>query len=392
MDGQNPGDLAIPDELDSTERQLNPFPWYKKMRESTPVRYDETRDRWDIFRYDDVKRVLSEYETFSSMGASDIDPAGNLGTTMVDVDPPEHGRLRDAFDDYFIPGTLRNLSPSIRSIVDDQLDKALSDGSDVEVISELTSPITVLSVATVLGVPSEQWDMITQVFTTQNTDESGMGDVQQILNDLHEYFGNLIDERQQNPQNDLITVIADTESSETKLTRAEQTSFCSLLFLAGHSATNAVGHAFRTFAEEGLYTEIRDGDIDVGLAFDEVLRYRGPVASVSGRRTTKEVELNGTIIPADEQITAWIGSANRDPEVFDNPDQFQPERKPNRHIAFGHGPHYCLGAPLARIVANVVFNAVTERVKEIELAADSVEPQRDLVANGLTRLPMQFRT
>lgn len=111
MDEQNPGDLPIPDKLDSTERQLNPFPWYKKMRESTPVRYDETRDRWDIFRYDDVKRVLSEYETFSSMGASDIDPAGNLGTTMVDVDPPEHGRLRDAFDDYFIPGTLRWFQP-----------------------------------------------------------------------------------------------------------------------------------------------------------------------------------------------------------------------------------------------------------------------------------------
>lgn len=127
--------MHLPAGLDSPERQLDPFPWYETMRENEPVRYDEDHQRWDVFRYDDVKRVLSDYETFSSAGVSDFDPGGALGTVMTDVDPPEHNRLRGVVDEYFKPGNLRELRPSIRSIVDDQLDQALEDGADVEVIS-----------------------------------------------------------------------------------------------------------------------------------------------------------------------------------------------------------------------------------------------------------------
>lgn len=149
-------DERLPDNFNTTEGRLDPFPWYETMRENEPVHYDEDRQCWDVFRYDNVKRVLSDYETFSSAGASDFDPMGTLGTTLLDVDPPEHDRLRGVVDEYFEPGNLRKLRPSIRSIVDDQLDRALADGSDVEVISEVTGPVTVLTISRLLGIPSDQ--------------------------------------------------------------------------------------------------------------------------------------------------------------------------------------------------------------------------------------------
>ncbi|HET7325404.1 MAG TPA: cytochrome P450, partial [Halococcus sp.] len=353
-------DRRLPDGLNTTERRLDPFPWYETMRENEPVRYDEDRQCWDVFRYDDVKRVLSDHETFSSAGASDFDPMGALGTTLLDVDPPEHDRLRGVVDEYFQPGNLRELRPSIRSIVDDQLDRALADGPSVEVISEVTAPVTVLTISRLLGIPSDQWDVFRQFAPSMNADEVDEVDLDQMFGQMREYFEGLIQDHRQNPQEDLLSVIAD---EETPLSEEERTSFCIILFLAGHeTTTHAVGNALWTLEEHGLYEALRDGDIDRKQTFEEVLRYRAPVHSVSGRRTTEEVELNGTVIPAGERMMSWVAAANRDPRTFTDPEQFNPDRRPNPHIAFGFGPHYCLGAPLAKLEGDIILEAITDRI------------------------------
>lgn len=378
--------MHLPAGLDSPERQLDPFPWYETMRENEPVRYDEDHQRWDVFRYDDVKRVLSDYETFSSAGVSDFDPGGALGTVMTDVDPPEHNRLRGVVDEYFKPGNLRELRPSIRSIVDDQLDQALEDGADVEVISELTAPVTVLTISRLLGIPSDQWDVIRQWSFTSDMET----DIGQMFEQMSEYFGELIQERRQDPRDDLLSVIADPE---TPLSEDERVAFCILLFLAGHgTTTHAVGNALWTLEEQGLYEALRDGEIDRKSTFEEVLRYRGPVHSIAGRRTTEEVELNGTVIPAGEQVTSWIGAANRDSRQFDDPDRFDPDRRPNPHIAFGFGLHYCLGAPLAKLEGDVILKAVTDRIEMIELEEDALVPTPGRTTYGLNQLPMRLYT
>lgn len=378
--------MHLPAGLDSPERQLDPFPWYETMRENEPVRYDEDHQRWDVFRYDDVKRVLSDYETFSSAGVSDFDPGGALGTVMTDVDPPEHNRLRGVVDEYFKPGNLRELRPSIRSIVDDQLDQALEDGADVEVISELTAPVTVLTISRLLGIPSDQWDVIRQWSFTSDMET----DIGQMFEQMSEYFGELIQERRQDPRDDLLSVIADPE---TPLSEDERVAFCILLFLAGHgTTTHAVGNALWTLEEQGLYEALRDGEIDRKSTFEEVLRYRGPVHSIAGRRTTEEVELNGTVIPAGEQVTSWIGAANRDSRQFDDPDRFDPDRRPNPHIAFGFGLHYCLGAPLAKLEGDVILKAVTDRIETIELEEDALVPTPGRTTYGLNQLPMRLYT
>lgn len=378
--------MHLPAGLDSPERQLDPFPWYETMRENEPVRYDEDHQRWDVFRYDDVKRVLSDYETFSSAGVSDFDPGGALGTVMTDVDPPEHNRLRGVVDEYFKPGNLRELRPSIRSIVDDQLDQALEDGADVEVISELTAPVTVLTISRLLGIPSDQWDVIRQWSFTSDMET----DIGQMFEQMSEYFGELIQERRQDPRDDLLSVIADPE---TPLSEDERVAFCILLFLAGHgTTTHAVGNALWTLEEQGLYEALRDGEIDRKSTFEEVLRYRRPVHSIAGRRTTEEVELNGTVIPAGEQVTSWIGAANRDSRQFDDPDRFDPDRRPNPHIAFGFGLHYCLGAPLAKLEGDVILKAVTDRIETIELEEDALVPTPGRTTYGLNQLPMRLYT
>jgi cytochrome P450 len=380
--------LRVPDGLNTTEQRLDPFPWYKTMRENEPVRYDEDRQCWDVFRYDDVKRVLSDHETFSSAGASDFDPKGVLGTTLIDVDPPEHDRLRGVVDEYFQPGNLRKLRPSIRSIVDDQLDRALADGSDVEVISEVTAPVTVLTISRLLGIPEDQWDVVRQFSPSMNADEVDEMDLEQMFGMMREYFQGLIQDRRKNPQEDLLSVIADQEAP---LSEEERTSFCILLFLAGHeTTTHAVGNTLWTLEEQGLYNALRDGSIDRKQMFEEVLRYRAPVHSISGRRTTEEVELNGTVIPAGERVVSWVAAANRDPRTFHDPEQFKPDRRPNPHIGFGFGPHYCLGAPLAKLEGDIILEAITDRIETIELTTDELYPTPGATTYGLQRLPMRF--
>ena len=378
----------LPDNFNTAEGRLDPFPWYETMRETEPVHYDEDRQCWDVFRYDNVKRVLSDYETFSSAGASDFDPMGALGTTLLDVDPPEHDRLRGVVDEYFEPGNLRKLRPSIRSIVDDQLDRALADGSDVEVISEVTGPVTVLTISRLLGIPSDQWDMFRQFAPSMNAAEADDIDIDQLFGQMRTYFEGLIQDRRQDPQEDLLSIIAD---QETPLSEEERIAFCIILFLAGHeTTTHAVGNALWTLEEHGLYEALCDGDIDRQQTFEEVLRYRAPVHLISGRRTTEEVELNGTVIPAGERIMSWVAAANRDPRKFDDPEQFNPNRRPNPHIAFGFGPHYCLGAPLARLEGDIILEAITDRVETIELETDELVPNPGATTYGLQRLPMRF--
>lgn len=398
MATQNPElDMKLPSGLEPSQRRVDPFTWYETMRSTEPVRYDDERERWDVFRYDDVRRVLSDYETFSSAGLSDFDSFDILGTVLVDENPPEHDRLRGVVDEFFQPGNLESLRPSIRSIVDEQLDQTLKDGPAIDAIGQLTAPVTVLTISRLLGIPRDDWDTVKQWSDVMGgggaTESEDWKDAQRIFKEMREYIGTLIEERQGEERDDVISAITSTEASVTPLSKEEQISFCIFLFLAGHSTTtHAAGSVLWTLAEENQYKNVRNGKLDTGLTFEESLRYRGPVQSLSGRHTTEEVELSGVTIPAGEQITSWIGSANRDPEVFDDPEQFQPNRRANRHIAFGFGPHVCLGAPLARLEGDIILDAVTDRIQDIELAKESFEPEPLSwpLTYGLDHLPMWF--
>lgn len=170
------------------------------------------------------------------------------------------------------------------------------------------------------------------------------------------------------------------------LSPTEQLGFCILLLIAGNiTTTNLITNAIWSFAEQGIIDDVASGIIDREQAVDEVLRFRSPVQAMS-RVTTEDTELDGTEIDEGERVTAWIGSANRDESVFDDSDEFLPERSPNRHIAFGNGIHYCLGAPLARLEADVALSALFDRYDTIEMTDDPLRPVSSPIVYGLESL------
>lgn len=377
-----------PEPIRPRERQLDPFPWYARMRAEAPVRYDEERGCWDVFRYADVRRVATDTETFSSSlgfeaGPADGDgPLIDFGDTMLRRDPPEHERLREVVDESFQPGSLRPFADDFADLADDRLDAVLADGSEFDFAAEFAAPIPAIVIAEVLGVPPEKRAPLVDL----------RGGDPEAFRDLKACIDELIEARRETPRDDVLSTVVHAEPGGRGMSDEEVYQFCALLLLAGSQTTiTLLTSALYEFVERGLVEPIRRGEIDLDAAVEEVLRYRPPVHRVT-RVTTEAVELAGETVPAGETVAAWIGSAHRDPERFDAPDEFRPERTPNRHMAFGGGIHFCLGAPLARLEARTVLPVVFDRLRSIEIAADDLDPIEGSVMYGFRTLPVSVRT
>jgi cytochrome P450 len=388
--------LRPPTELRDRERQLAPFDWYAEMRRNEPVRYDERRNIWDVFRYEDVDRVLSDYDAFTSgvRNATEVsfdedDQAFNR--TMINMEPPEHDRLRGFADERFRPGTIREFRPRIEELADRFLD-AVEDEDRIEIVGDFAYPFPVTVIAELLGIPAdrrEQFKAWSDALVASPRDETEAAieenreNRQRASREMSDYFADLLDERADGDGDDLVTLAATSDDLE----RSEKIGFCMLLLTAGNiTTTNLITNAVWCFDEHDVTDAVRIGGIDRKRAIEEVLRYRSPVQSLR-RVATHDVELRGKTIEEGELVTAWIGSANRDPDVFDAPDEFRPERSPNRHIAFGKGIHYCLGAPLARVEADVALEALFERFDVVEPIETTKKPVPSQILYGLESLP-----
>ncbi|WP_248906707.1 cytochrome P450 [Halocatena marina] len=379
----------VPDPISTPQGQLNPYPWYRQMREEAPVRYDSERDCWDVFGYDAVKRVATDFETFSSefdatpIAGPDEERVIDLGETMIRRDPPEHERLRGIVDEYFRPGALREFNEEFEQLTNEQLDRVLEDGeSEFDFVREFASPIPSRVIAEILGVPPENQELFVKV---------GPGS-EYSQRELKSYITELIRERTENPTDDILSEVIHAEPDGYKMTEEEIYQFCALLLLAGSQTTiTLLTNAVWLFAEHDIVSEIRDGVIDHETAIEEVLRYRPPVHRIR-RVATEAVDLDGVTIQAGDRVAAWIGSAHRDPRAFEKPATFDPSRAPNPHLAFGSGIHFCLGAPLARIEANIVLSVFLDRVSDVRLATDDFEPIMNSTMYGLRSLPLSVRT
>ncbi|RRJ28018.1 cytochrome P450 [Halocatena pleomorpha] len=384
---------APPTAISDRESQLDPFDWYAEMRQNNPVRYDERRQTWDVFRYEEVDRVLRDHETFSSdLTTATVQPRGrddDSGVlTMLRADPPEHGRLREFVNERFQPGAIRTNRVRIEELTAKQLAQ-IEDNDRIDVVSDLAYPLPVSVIAELLGIPIDRRDQFKQwsdaIVARAPEDTDAHTAVQQRRSDawteMRTYFSKLIEERKNGTRDDLITLAA----TATELDRDETIGFCILLLIAGNvTTTNLITNAVWCFEEHDVTERIRAGEIDRAQAIEEVLRYRSPVQMVR-RVATEDVELGGRQITAGERVTPWVGSANRDPEMFDAPAAFRPERRPNPHLAFGRGIHFCLGAPLARVEADVVLGALLDRFSTIEPDLTDRTPRPTF--HGLMTLP-----
>ncbi len=377
---------------------LDPFPWYARMREASPVLHDADTRSWHVFGYDDVRRVLSDHERFSSnfslaqgQAAGDDAP---LGSSLIATDPPRHRQLRNLVNQAFTPRAVDRLGPRISEIVDELLEPVAASG-EMDVVADLAYPLPVIVIAEMLGIPAtdrekfKHWsDQV--VATSIDTDEPELGEAHY---EMGAYFYGLLEERRAEPRDDLISGLVAAEIDGQRLSEVELIGFCMLLLVAGNeTTTNLIANTVICLDEHPEAARELIGDrAPLPGAIDESLRYRSPVQSMF-RVAREECELGGARIPARARVVAWIGSANRDPAQFPDADRFDIRRSPNRHLAFGHGIHFCLGAPLARLEAAVALSAMLERLGYLSVdRARRLSPLASTIVYGVRSLPVRFQ-
>jgi cytochrome P450 len=367
---------------------LDLFPWYATVRQTNPVLYDSQFDSWRVFGYNDVQRVLSEHATFSSefMGTN-----GNpIGASIISTDPPRHRKLRSLATQAFTPRAIAQLTPRITAIVNELLDNVAAKGK-MDVIDDFSNPLPVTVIAEMLGIPQKdranfkRWS--DELIGATNTPGSNP------QAEMAAYFLQVIAERRSHPQDDLISNLMNAQIDGEQLSMQELLGFCILLLVAGNeTTTHLISNAIWSFDEHPETIEqMRANPSLIPDALEEVLRYRSPV-KLMHRVVAQDTTLGGKKLREGQMVTAWIGSANHDETQFPNAETFDFRRMPNRHLAFGYGIHFCLGAPLARLEARIAFEAMFERLQDIQRLRDiPLEAVDSYILYGVKHMPIAFK-
>lgn len=385
----------------SPELRLNPFPMYTLMRENSPVFYYEEHNIWCVFGYNDVRTVLNDSTHFSSQHGqarpgAPSDPI--IDSSMVSQDPPRHTQLRGLVSKAFTPRVIAELEPRIRKITHELLDQVIETGQ-IDLAKDLTIPLPVVVIAELLGVPAQDRDRFKRwsdhVIASADSFVTGVEipESRQSMQEMYAYFRQIIAERRVDPKGDMISLLLQVEVDGEHLSEEEVLSFCWVLLVAGNETTTSLlGNTLLTLLEhpEAL-ARVQGQPALIPQTIEEVLRYRSP-AQIMFRVVKEEIQMGGHILKPGQRVLAFIGSANRDPEVFPDPDRFDIDRNPNPHIAFGHGIHFCLGAPLARLEGRIALEAVLERLHDLQRVDDEpLEPMRGILIMGPANLRLRFR-
>lgn len=368
--------------------RLNPFPWFRHMRQSAPVVLNEQQGMWNIFTYNDVLRALSDHTSFSSQAYS----AGNdpISRSIINMDPPRHRQLRALVSLAFTPRAVARLEDRV-SVVTNELLDAVEKQDQMDVIDDLAGPLPTTIIAEMLGIPSEDREKF-KLWTNQligSAPREGT-DPQRVMSS---YYRQVFEARRREPRDDLVSALLDAQVDGEHLSETDLLGFCILLLLAGNETTTTLlGNVLQTFDEHPeVMEELRADPSLIPGAIEEVLRYRSPVRLLL-RATLQEVTLGGQTIPAGSGVVAWLASANRDEEQFPDPDTFDIRRTPNRHLAFGYGIHFCLGAPLARLETRIALETMLTRWTDIRRTnQEPLESLGSFVLLGPRHLPVVFR-
>lgn len=378
------------------EQFFAPYEWYRSMRATRPVFYDAQRNYWHVFRYSDVLRVLSEYATFSSDARTlevELPAEVPLLSSILRMDPPRHRQLRNLVTLAFTPRMVARLTPRIRDITDQLLDAVPATG-EVDVVRDLAYPLPVTVIAELLGIPAqrhEDFKRWSDALVSSRSQEGKQARAAE-LQSMYAYFTQIFEERRRQPQDDLISGLLEAEVEGQHLSDLELLGFCVLLLVAGNeTTTNLIGNSILCFDQNPEVVErLRADPSLIPSAVEEALRYLSPVKAMA-RFTRTETTIGDQRIGAKQMILAWMASANRDEEHFPDPDRFDIQRDSNRHLAFGHGIHFCLGAPLARLEARIALTAMLERFPgSWHVSNVPLEPVQSEIVFGLKSLPMTW--
>ncbi|HXJ83843.1 MAG TPA: cytochrome P450 [Candidatus Methylomirabilis sp.] len=383
----------------------DPFPSYHRLRSAAPVHLSPL-GFWILTRYNDCMMVLRDprfgregYEGALEAMYRSIAEDERLPRSLLFRDPPDHTRLRGLVNRAFTSRVIEGLRSRIEQIVDGLLDQIQGSGG-MEVIADLAYPLPVTVISEMLGVPERDRDAIKHwsADLARSLDAIGVpvaGDLVARGRDarraLGEYFRHLIPERRRQPSADLLSQLIAVSDQGDKLSEGELVATCVLLYTAGHETTvNLIGNGLlallrhpaemaRLYADPGL----------IPSAVEEMLRYDGPVQRTA-RVAQTDLEIDGHKIAKGKMVAVFLGAANRDPAQFPDPDRLDVGRADNRHIAFGFGIHFCLGAPLARLEAQITFARLLRRAPRLALATETPEWRESQVLRGLAALPVTF--
>ena len=376
--------------------------WCRERRSGGAVRVDE-KNVWHVFSHAEVSRVLSDHATFSS-DSSEFTPAqadfdlfakGNI----VDLDPPRHTKLRKIVNQALTARVIDELTPRIEAIAVRMLD-AVAGRRDFDFVDVLAAPLPITVIAELLGVPASDhpifraWtdDLFSRAgddgtpTLTEETLEAAAPTMRTMIDYLHAH----VRARRTAPSDDLIGKLVAAEVDGERLDDDELVGFAGLLLIAGQITTmSLLGNAVIAFdAHPAALAQVRADRALVPRAVEEVLRYRSPFPRLD-RVTRADVDLAGQHVPAGSLVMPWIIAANRDPDRFDRPDEFDIHRDAGGHLAFGRGIHFCLGAPLARLEARIVVDLLLDRYSSIAVSHGSPASfHNPHVLNGAKRLPV----
>lgn len=394
-------------DLYSQAMKNDPYPVFAQMREHNPVFAQPGLDGatmiWFLTRYDDVEQLLRDDQRFvrDQRHAIPLEHTYQpnqleslLENHMLNKDGAEHRRLRNLVGKAFTPARVRALRPRIQMITDELIDAVQARGH-MDLIADYAFHIPTIVISELLGVPIEdrlRFKDWSTAFVTPVLDVAAQAQTARLLQEFVSYLGELFAARRQAPHDDLITALVQARDAGDQLSEAELFSTAVLLIVAGHETTvNLIGNAVLALLRRPeAWRQLAQGEASIEVAIEEFLRYDAPVERSLVRWAAQDVVVGGQQIKRGDMVIGVLGSANRDPAHFSQPDQLDLQRGMQRHLAFGHGVHYCLGAPLARLEGELALGTLLRRLPNLRLARPEGELTWRTVPlfRGLVTLPV----
>ena len=386
----------------SRQTAQDPYPVYAALRERDPVHRSALMNAWMFARHADIDTILRDHRRFSNdprKGTLSSRQRASLPAdeefTMLFLDPPDHKRLRALVNKAFTPKAVNALEPHIRSLLGSLLDE-IEDLAGFDLMQVVAQPLPVIVIAEMLGVPPEDRAQF-KIWSDQRarTLEPSIDARERALADtanksLNDYFRPIIEERRADPKDDIVSALAQAEEEGDRLTELEMLNMLRLLLIAGNeTTTNLIGNGVLALLRHpDQLQRLRDDPSLIPLAVDELLRFDSPVQT-DFRRALEDCEVNGFPLKKRDNIVLMLGAANRDPDVFDDPDRLDVGRGDRSHLSFGRGIHHCIGAPLARLEGRVVLEMLLERFSQISLRGEQPRFRNSIVLRGLESLPVR---
>ncbi|HFU7073212.1 TPA: cytochrome P450, partial [Bacillus cereus] len=395
--------------LASAQFKEDAYEIYKESRKKQPILFVnqvEIGKEWLITRYEDALPLLKDNrlkKDWTNVFSQDIknmylsvDNSDHLTTHMLNSDPPNHSRLRSLVQKAFTPKMIAQLDKRIEKIADDLISDIERKGT-LNLVDDYSFPLPIIVISEMLGIPKEDqakfriWSHA--VIASPETPEE-IKETEKQLSEFITYLQYLVDIKRKEPKEDLVSALILAESEGHKLSARELYSMIMLLIVAGHETTvNLITNTVLALLENPNQLQLlKDNPKLIDSAIEEGLRYYSPVEVTTARWAAEPFQIHDRTIEKGDMVVIALASANRDETVFENPEVFDITRENNRHIAFGHGSHFCLGAPLARLEAKIAITTLFNRMPELQIKGnrEEIKWQGNYLMRSLEELPLTF--